>query len=82
MLLLAGGVVLAGYTLLYWGVTQVQGCTNVGLAQVIWPGKWKGCDKSGSPASSSSAGSSTSSSSSTAGASGGGSAHTSRRSVI
>lgn len=44
MLLLAGGVILAGYTLVYWGVTQLQGCTNVGLEQVIWPGKWQGCN--------------------------------------
>ena len=37
------GLLLGGYTLLAYGWSQVRGC-NAGLAGLIWPGAFKGCN--------------------------------------
>lgn len=37
------GVFFAGYTLLVYGLSQVGGC-NAGLLDLVWPGRFGGCN--------------------------------------
>jgi len=37
-----------GYSVLTFGWTQVQGC-NAGFVDLIWPGRWKGCNPDAAP---------------------------------
>ena len=43
MLAVGALVALAGYTLVAYGWSQVRGC-NAGLFDVVWPGRFHGCN--------------------------------------
>lgn len=43
MISLAAGVFWVGYTLAWWGRETMRGCTNVGVADLVIPGRYNGC---------------------------------------
>lgn len=45
MLALIAGVAWAGYTLVTYGQHQLRGCVNVGLVDLVVPGRYNGCTK-------------------------------------
>lgn len=47
MIGLAAGVLWVGYTLAWWGRQTLAGCTNVGFADLVIPGRYTGCTQAG-----------------------------------
>lgn len=47
MVSVGAGIMLVGYTLLWWGRETVRGCT-VGIADLLIPGRYQGCSPPGS----------------------------------
>lgn len=45
MMSVAAGIILAGYTLAYWGMETLHGC-GVGFADLLVPGRYSGCNPS------------------------------------